>query len=99
MPIPDDFRTVLPQTGLGYDGPVYWLWVFDPMTDSVRVEENESQHPAHAITHNSFREDILHPNAVFGYAYRIKGGWRITDADHKQVRDPHILKLLLRELH
>jgi hypothetical protein len=98
MPIPDDFLDLLPQVGLGYNGPVYHLWAFDPVSGDVKVEENESKHPAQAITHEDMKTLVSHPSAEFGYAYRIKGGWRITDSDHRPVTDPFIVNKLLKTL-
>jgi hypothetical protein len=98
MSIPDDFLELLPQVGLGYDGPVYHLWAFDPVTAKVTIEDNESRHPAEGITHEDMRQSVYHPNAVFGYAYRIKGGWRITDEEHRPVTDPYIVNQVLRAL-
>lgn len=33
-----------------------------------------------------------------GYAYRIDGGWRITDRDHNTVEDPYIIKKIMEGL-
>jgi hypothetical protein len=33
-----------------------------------------------------------------GYAYRIDGGWRLTDKDHNSVDDPYIVRKVMEGL-
>jgi hypothetical protein len=33
-----------------------------------------------------------------GYAYRIDGGWRLTDKDHNFVDDPYIVRRVMDQL-
>jgi len=33
-----------------------------------------------------------------GYAYRIDGGWRLTDRDHNAVEDPYIMRKVMERL-
>jgi hypothetical protein len=33
-----------------------------------------------------------------GYAYRINGGWRLTDREHDPVNDPYIVKRVMGAL-
>jgi hypothetical protein len=33
-----------------------------------------------------------------GYAYRIDGGWRLTDKDHDSVNDPYLIKKIISAL-
>ena len=33
-----------------------------------------------------------------GYAYRIDGGWRLTDEEHDAVNDPYIIKKVMEAL-
>ena len=33
-----------------------------------------------------------------GYAYRIQGGWRLTDQDHDAVDDPYIVRKVMEAL-
>jgi hypothetical protein len=75
-----------------------YLWVYDPAEDKLYVDHNEDKHPAHRITHAEFHQEVDHPNAVRGFAYSIKGGWRITDRDHKEVEDPYLIKLVVSTL-
>lgn len=79
-------------------GPDEWLWVFDPQEDLVHLEHNENRHPADHITHKHLAEKVVHPDRVHGYAYKIPGGWRITDWDHRPVEDRHVRKLVHRAL-
>lgn len=80
-------------------GPTYWLWVFDPQEDKIILEHNEDRHPAHHITHKDLAELVPHPDRIHGYAYRIHGGWRITEDDHGAVDDPHVKHLVVQALH
>jgi hypothetical protein len=99
MSIPDDFLQLLPG-GDGYHGPLYVLWVFDPVTARVTLESNDGKHPADHISHPDLagREGIFHPSRVEGYAYHIQNGWRITDSEHRPVEDPFIINEVLKSL-
>jgi hypothetical protein len=80
------------------DRPVYYLWTFDPVDGKIHIDHNEGR-PAHAhVTHATLAPHVTHPERVHGYAYSIKGGWRITDADHKKVDDPFVIKRVLAAL-
>lgn len=96
--IAPDFKALLPKTGLDYDGPVYHLWVFHPEDDSVSLHNNHGEHPAEHITHGQLRQRHHHPETVHGYAYRIRGGWRITDDENHPIRDPHIVERVTQAL-
>lgn len=90
-----DFLALLPSKGLGdYDGPVYYLWTFDPDTGEITLEHDDDKHRADAPTHN----ETDHPGTEQGYAYRISRGWRITNAEHRPVKDPFVLHKILRTL-
>lgn len=92
-----DFLSLLPQHRVAREtGPIYYLWVFDPQSDTIRIEHNEGRHPADRITHEDLARDVPHPERVHGYAYRIGGGWRITTWEHRAVEDPHV-KTLVRD--
>ena len=97
--IPQEFIELLPKISSdGADDPIYYLWVYDPQEDKVRVEHNEGKHRATKIDHGRLAEETPHPGRVHGYAYRIRGGYRITDWDHSPVSDPHIKVLVQDEL-
>jgi hypothetical protein len=91
--VPTEFSKLLPRISneLSKD-PLYWLWVFDPTEDRVIVEHNRDRHRADHVTHQDLADKVPHPSRVHGYAYRIQGGYRITDWDHKALKDPHIMK-------
>jgi len=81
-----------------YDGPTTWLWAYDPVENTVHIAHNENQHPSERIVHKDFVPHITHPSSVRGFAYKIKGGWRITDRDHKPVTDPYLTEQITRAL-
>lgn len=91
--IPEDFKSLLPQRVATFiPEHDYTLWVFNPETAKVILEHNGSKHPAHRIDHSELAERVPHPDRVHGYAYPLRhgGGFRITDWDHKPVKDPYI---------
>lgn len=98
MDIAPDFKALLPQTGLDYDGPVYHLWVFHPEDDSVSIHHNKGRHPAEHVTLGQLRQENHHPETIHGYAYRIARGWRITDDEHHAITDPHVVEKVLKAL-
>lgn len=100
--ISEDFKSLLPpreaETDEVWKGPVYVLWVFDPMEDTVHIDHNKGRHRALTVTHSDMNPEIVHPGRLNGFAYRIKGGWRITTDEHKALDDPHIDKQVLKAL-
>jgi hypothetical protein len=97
--IASDFQRLLPQRKAkeADTRPVYYLWIFDPDTDQVHMDSNKGKAPAHHILHDDLAI-VRHPEAVRGYAYSIEGGWRITDDDHKEVKDHHIVRRVVQKL-
>jgi hypothetical protein len=93
-----DFQALLPSTSLDYDGPTYHLWVFHPEDDSVSIHHHSGKHPAEHTTHGQLRQVHHHPETIHGYAYRIKGGWRISDDEHRPVKDPHVVEKVIQAL-
>lgn len=98
--IPDDLKEFLDpgQSQESYAGPIVWLWVFDPQTAKVTITHNEDRPPAEAVTHKELAPEATHPGRVQGYAYHIKGGFRITDDKHKAVTDPYITEHVRKAL-
>ena len=92
MPVPDDLKSLLDPTynDSDYDGPLYWLWVFNPINGEVTVATNDDKHPADTIGHEHIAPDATHPSRQEGYAYKIRGGYRITDITHNPVKDPYV---------
>lgn len=66
--------------------PAYVRFVFNPTDGEVELSHNHEGHPAHAPTHR----DLADGHSVHGYAYRIQGGWRVTDYEHKPLNDTFI---------
>lgn len=102
MKISKDFADLLPSRqatfGDPYTGPIYMLWVYDPMTGHVTIEDNEDKHPAQKHTHTDMCPEVIHPSRINGYAYKIVGGYRLTDDDHKTIEDPYVTKAVLKAL-
>lgn len=106
MTIADDLAQLLPTRRVAHGErdprPVYYLWTFDPTDGQVYLDHNEDKHPAEHITHAELAPHVTHPDKVDGYAYSIKGGWRITefgkDASQKPVEDPFIVRRVLAAL-
>lgn len=99
--IAPDLQALLPpRTALHepYDGPIYWLWAFDPEDGHVVVEHNEGRSRSEAKTHDELAPEITHPARLNGFAYKIQGGYRITDEDHKKIDDPFVIKQVLTAL-
>jgi hypothetical protein len=95
MTLPKDFTDLLPSKLAEQhheEGPVYYLWVFDPHEDKIILEHNYGKHRAEHVDHAKLAERVPHPDRVHGYAYKIVGGFRITDYEHRPVEDPHVLK-------
>lgn len=90
--IPDDFKELLNfrKAFVEHRGPLYWLWVFDPQSGKVIVEHNHGKHRAEHIDHSHLAERVPHPDRTHGYAYKIQGGYRITDWEHRPLTDPFI---------
>src|SRR5579859_87037 len=88
--VPDDVKKLLDPTydDSDYDWPIYWLWVFDPIKGDITVATNDDKHPADAISHEHVAPDVNHAERQEGYGYKIRGGFRITDIQHKPVQDP-----------
>ena len=97
--IPEDFRNLLPKLAAEPDpGPVYYLWVFDPHNDRVILAHNRDKKPADHADHVELAKQVPHPERVHGYAYRIRGGWRVTTWAHVSVDDPHVLEVVRKKL-
>lgn len=94
MTLPKDFTDLLPHQAANHHdgGPVYYLWVFDPHEDKVILEHNQGRHRAEHVDHAELARRVPHPDRVHGYAYKIVGGWRITDWEHRPIDDPHVLE-------
>jgi hypothetical protein len=96
MAIPKDFQDLLPDKAHEepYTGPIYWAWSFNPQTAKVTLIHNDDTHPSKHRTHADIDLENTDPGRVNGYAYKIRGGYRITNDEHKPV-DPFISKRVL----
>lgn len=101
MTIAPDFKDLLPKASdreeEDDDRPIYYLWTWDPEEDKIHMDHNEDRQYADYLTHETLAPSVHHPDKVHGYAYSIKGGWRITDDSHKEV-DKHISHLVWKAL-
>ena len=98
--IPEDIKRLL-DPGKNTDpdpGPIQWLWVYDPVENVVHITHNEGRHPAYRITHKDHHPEITHESALRGFAFKIKGGWRIVDRASKEIDDPYITRLVVEKL-
>lgn len=90
---PEIQRTARPVFGVTKPGhPVYLAWVFDPVQGVAHVSNDHKRPRRHKKHHEELAEKVNHhPDREHGYAYRLRVGWRITDANHNAV-DRHIMK-------
>lgn len=97
---PKEFIDLLPKQAViePQEGPTYWLFVFDPHTGDVIVEDNDNRPRYQAITHGDLAERIPHPGRIHGYVYRIRGGYRVTDWEHRPITDPYIVRQVIDKL-
>jgi hypothetical protein len=94
-----DLMVKEPTSGPIPDGrPIYLLWVYDARTDRLYIDHNENKHPAHHVTHDELAPHANQTRCVRGFAYSIKGGWRITDDEHDQVEDRNAVGAVLAAL-
>lgn len=84
------------------DPDLEFLWVYEPPAHEgeegkIHLENADAEDPLDDPTHETMATHVTHPDRVEGYAYTIKGGWRITNDEHKGV-DPYIKRLVLKAL-
>lgn len=77
------------------DTPLYYRWVFHPEDATVDIDHNGSKHPAYVDTQRHLPAD---KDSQHGYAYRIHGGWRLTDYEHNPVSDPFIVATVVQAI-
>ncbi len=71
--------------------PLYYRYVYSPTTGDVDLSHNQEGHHSLVPTHGEMALSRPESDLLTGYAYRLDGGWRILDADHRPVNDPHII--------
>jgi hypothetical protein len=98
--IPEDIKRLLDpgKSTEPESGPLQWLWVYDPVENVVRIAHNEGRHPAYRITHKDHRPEVTHESSLRGFAFKIKGGWRVVDRASKEIDDPYIVRLVVEKL-
>lgn len=69
--------------------PFTYLWVFDPQTREVVLEDERGDGMANYPMHKTMAPHIVHAERTEGYAVAIEDGWRIFDDDFEQP-DPYI---------
>lgn len=79
--------------------PIYYMWVYSPTTGHVTLAHDEESSRANQEYHLELRERRHEEDLVHGYAYRIKGGWRITDWEHKPFLDRHGRRVIVESIH
>ena len=102
MEVPQQIQEVVSSrqvVGLTHpDAPIYYPWVFDPRSAKVHLGDDHAKERRHKNHHHELAGKAgHHPARVHGYAYRIRGGWRITDTDHKKV-DPFVAKQVVQAI-
>lgn len=92
--LPEDFKRLLPKQAAPHkeDRPIGYLWVYDPDTTEVHLQDEKGDHPAHYPTHAEMAQHVTHDDRQQGYAWSIDGGWRIEDEFSKKITDPFLLK-------
>lgn len=77
--------------------PTYYRFAYSPTTDEVVLGHNLEARHIDIPLHGDMAAHMP-PPIVMGYAYRIKNGWRIVNAEHKALDDPHVRELVLHAL-
>jgi hypothetical protein len=85
MSLPSDFQALLPPKEAKDKRPLEYLWVYDPETTRVIVQDAKGEHPADFPLHEDMAEHVTHPDRIDGYAIPIKNGWRIIADDLSDV--------------
>lgn len=94
--LPHDFTELLPKVAARDPRPAYYLWVWDPDTETLYIDHNEDKHPAHKLTWQSLAPHVG-PEAIKGRAIPIEGGWRILTRSGGEA-DPYLTKHVLKAL-
>lgn len=78
--------------------PVYYRWTYSPSTGDVDLSHNHECHPSKVPTHGTMCQRRPESDLSVGYAYRLQGGWRIVDGDHRPVTDPHTVAKVIEHV-
>lgn len=77
---------------------IYYRWVYSPTTGDVTISHNHEGHPTDIHFHSDMAEDRPESDLLYGYAYRLDNGWKVTDHDHREVDDPNIVYQVVRQI-
>lgn len=77
--------------------PLYYRWTYDPDAQDVELVHNDEKRRSEAEYHLEVGQRHG-PHHQHGYAYRIKGGWRITDWEHKPEKDPNVKQRVIEAI-
>lgn len=77
---------------------MFYMWAFSPQTGEVHSAHALEDHPLDNHTLETLVDESGDPNAITGYAAKIKRGWRVTDGDGKPVTDPFIKRRVTETL-
>lgn len=82
----------------GPNRPIYYAWVFDPVAGEAHISDDHKRERRHKQHHKELAEKVgHHPDRVEGFAYRLRVGWRITDANHGAV-DRFVMKAVRKAI-
>jgi hypothetical protein len=70
--------------------PIYYRFAYSPTTGEVSLSHNHEGHPAEITFHSQMAEQRPEADLVFGYAYRLDNGWKVTNEKHGPETDVHI---------
>jgi hypothetical protein len=92
--IPEDFKDILYPKTAADKRPLQHLFVFDPETTQVHLDHAKGND---FPIHEHLAEHVTHPDRVEGYAIAVKNGWRILDAEMREV-DPFVKEQVKKAL-
>lgn len=70
--------------------PIYFRWTYSPSTGDVTLSHNHEGHPADIKFHSQMASERSEGDLMFGYAYRLDNGWKVTNDKHQPEEDVHI---------
>ena len=97
-PLPDHLRQGVFSKIASRNPPLYYRFVLHPDTGQVELGANTDDHPALVPYHEELAGKVNRPNLIHGYAYRLNGGWRLTDWEHKPLEDHFVASRVLLAL-
>jgi len=78
--------------------PTFYMWCFSPQTAAVTFAHALEDHPLDNPTLESLANESGDPNAMTGFAAKIKRGWRVTDVKGKPLTDPFVKRQVVQAL-